>query len=683
MKYIFSLIALSFFLILMSCAGKEELKTEESNEVKAIDLANFNTGVHPGDDFFEYVNGTWMKNNPIPDEESRWGAFNILYEENQERLHKMFEEAAKNTAQPKGSVDQLMGDLYASGMDTSKIEELGYEPIKPMLAKVDAIKTVDDLQNFIFEFASQGMGTVIGLYAGADDKNSSMNIINMYQTGLNLPDRSYYLEDDDRSKEIRAAYNTHLQEMLTLIGETPEAAKEAAVKIFELEKEIAAFSKSRVDLRDPEANYNKMTLDELKKLSPAINWDKYFATLGLGAPTEINVGQTKYYAELSKLMKDDKLEAWKSYFKYAIVQGAAPYLSSDFVNANFDFYGKELSGSKVLRERWKRVVSAVDGTLGEAVGKLYVQEFFPPRAKERMLDLVKNLRIALEARIKQLTWMTEETKEKALHKLGKINVKIGYPDKWRDYSSLDINRDTYFQNMLNATKFEHDYNLSKVGKPIDPDEWHMSPQTVNAYYSPNMNEVVFPAGILQPPFFFMDADDAVNYGGIGVVIGHEITHGFDDQGRLYDASGNLNLWWTDDDAKNFKEKTQILIDQYNSYEVLPGVKVNGELTLGENIADFGGLTISLEALKMAIGDLNAPKIDDFTPLQRFFISYSQIWRQNIRDKELMQRVKTDVHSPAVTRVNGGVVNVPEFYEAFGVKADNKLYVAPEQRAVIW
>lgn len=683
MKYIFSLIALSIFVILTSCAEKEEMKTEETQEVKAIDLANFNTGVHPGDDFFEYVNGTWMKNNPIPDEESRWGAFNILYEDNQERLHKMFEEASKNTAQPKGSVDQLMGDLYASGMDTETIDKLGYEPIKPMLEKVEAIKTVEDLQNFIFEFSAQGMGTVIGLYAGPDDKNSTMNIINMYQTGLNLPDRSYYLEDDDRSKEIRAAYDKHLQEMLTLIGETPEVAKEDAVKIFELEKEIAAFSKSRVELRDPEANYNKMNLDDLKKLSPGINWDKYFTTLGLGTPTEINVGQTKYYAELSKLMKGDKLDAWKSYLKYSIVQGASPYLSNDFVNANFNFYGKELSGSKVIRDRWKRVVSAVNGTLGEAVGKLYVQEYFPPRAKERMLDLVKNLRIALEARIKQLSWMTDETKEKALNKLEKINVKIGYPDKWRDYSSLDINRDTYFKNMLNATKFEHDFNLSKIGKPIDPDEWHMSPQTVNAYYSPNMNEIVFPAGILQPPFFFLDADDAVNYGGIGVVIGHEITHGFDDQGRLFDASGNLNAWWNDEDSQKFKEKTKILIDQYSSYEVLPDVKVNGDLTLGENIADFGGLTVSLEALKMAIGDLNAPKIDNFTPLQRYFISYSQIWRQNIRDKELMQRVKTDVHSPASTRVNGGVVNVPEFYEAFDVKADNKLYVTPEKRAIIW
>lgn len=682
MKYFSALFAVALFLTFLSCSENKEM-TEETNNIKAIDLTNFNTEVSPGDDFFEYVNGAWLKNNPIPDEESRWGAFNILYEENQERLHKMFEEASEKVGSPNGSIEQLMGDLYASGMNTELIEQMGYEPIKPFLEQVDKIKSVEDLQNTLFSLDSEGFGTVIGLYAGPDDKNSSMNIVNIYQTGLSLPDRSYYLEDDERSKEIRAAYNNHLVKMFTLIGNSEAEATTHAANVFDLEKEIANFSKSRVELRDPQANYNKMTFEELQKLSPAIDWKKYFQTIGLNETGDINVGQTKYYTELSKLMTASKLEEWKSYLKYAIVHGAAAYLSQDFVNANFEFYGKELSGSKVLRERWKRVVSSVNGTLGEAVGELYVKKYFPPRAKERMLELVANLKVALEKRINQLEWMTQPTKEKALEKLEKINVKIGYPDKWRNYSSLEISRDNYLKNMLNASKFEANYNLSKVGKEVDADEWHMSPQTVNAYYSPNMNEIVFPAGILQPPFFFLDADDAVNYGGIGVVIGHEITHGFDDQGRLFDSEGNLNDWWQEEDANNFNSRTKILVDQYNSYEVLPSVTVNGELTLGENIADFGGLTISLEALKMAIGDLQAPEIDGFSPLQRFFLSYSQIWRQNIRDKELMSRIKEDVHSPAKTRVNGGVVNVPEFYEAFDVKESNKLFVSPDNRAIIW
>ena len=382
-------------------------------------------------------------------------------------------------------------------------------------------------------------------------------------------------------------------------------------------------------------------------------------------------------------MTEDNVDDWKSYLKYSVVQGFAPYLSDDFVQAHFDFYSKELSGSKKLRERWKRVVGSVNGTLGDAVGKLYVDNYFPPRAKERMLDLVGNLKTALRGRIEKLDWMSDSTKEKALYKLKVMNVKIGYPDKWRDFSSLDISRDSYVDNMLKAIKFEYDYNLEKVGKPVDKDEWHMSPQTVNAYFSPNMNEIVFPAGILQPPFFFLDADDAVNYGGIGVVIGHEITHAFDDQGRQFDAEGNLHDWWQPVDAENFKAKAQVLVDQYNSYEVLPGHAVDGELTLGENIADFGGLTVSLEALRMAQGDLSEPKIDGFTPLQRFFLSYAQIWRQNIRDKELMKRIKEDVHSPAKERVNGGVVNIPEFYQAFGVDSTANLYIPPSERANIW
>lgn len=681
MKLFLAFLVPSIFLatVLMS-VSKEP--TEITSSKKTFDLNNMDKSVSPGDDFFKYVNGNWMKNNPIPDDESRWSAFNVLNEENQAQLKALMDEAASN--KHNDAIWKKIGDFYKSGMNTDLIEKNSYQPIQKYLDRINKAKSFEDIVDISSYLYSYGINSFFAFWVGADDKNSSMNIFNFYQGGLTLPERDYYLDESDRMKDIRAKFSSHVANMFKLIQYDESKAKNAGDLVLEIETEIAKVSRTNVALRDPEGNYNKLKLMVIQDKISNYNFDIFFKNIGVEKPIGANIGQPDFFEGLNTILAKYSVDDWKTFLTWKLLTESAPYLSSDFVNENFDFFGKTLSGIPAMKDRWKRVLNTVNGMLGEAVGKIYVEKYFPQKSKDKMLILVENLRASLKNRIENIGWMANETKVKAVDKLAKMRVKIGYPDKWKDYSILEVSENNYFQNIINSSKFQLADNMSKLGKEVDKDEWHMTPQTINAYYSPNGNEIVFPAAILQAPFFDVDADDAINYGAIGVVIGHEMTHGFDDQGRNFDAIGNLQDWWTKEDGDNFTKKSKVLIDQFNAYKVVGDMTINGELTLGENIADFGGLRVSLDALKMATkGKMDAPKIDGFSPLQRFFLSYAQIWRQNIREEELINRLKGDVHSPGEYRVNGGVVNIPEFYDAFGIKNTDKLFVKPENRADIW
>ncbi|MCK5775529.1 MAG: M13 family metallopeptidase [Bacteroidales bacterium] len=667
--------------LLISCAEKPaEDAANESPQQKAVDVANMDQAVKPGDDFNQYANGGWIKNNPVPDDKTQFGSFSVLYDNNQIKLQELVLEAAKADAE-EGSMAQKIGDLYNSGMDTLAIDKLGVSPILAELKAIDALKSNAELLPFIAKLQTKGSNPLFYFFGSQDDKNSAMVIANFYQGGLGLPDRDYYLSDDPRSTEMRTAYVAHIQRMFELAACDGAATK--AKVIMALETRLAKASFTRLENRDPFTTYNKMSVSDLQELAPEVNWKEYFTVIGLPELAEINVRQKPFIQEAAIMLHELDLEDWKSYLKWDIINSASRYLSSDFAQANFEFYGTMLSGQKVQRARWKRVLGVTSGSMGEAIGKLYVEKFFPPEAKERMLKLVGNLRMSLGNRIDELDWMTAETKVLAHQKLDAINVKVGYPDKWTDYTNLKIVKGSYYQNITNARIFSFNEELAKIGKAHDKAEWGMTPQTVNAYYSPNANEIVFPAAILQPPFFFMDQDDAVNYGAIGVVIGHEMTHGFDDQGRNYDKDGNLNNWWKDEDAEAFDAKAQFIIDQFNAYPELDTLFVDGQLTLGENIADFGGLNISWDAFQETAQAKTTDKIDGFTPQQRFFLSYAGVWRQNILDKELARRLKEDVHSPGDARINVPLYNMDVFYQAFGIDQTAKLYIAPEKRAVIW
>ncbi len=648
-----------------------------------IDISNIDFNINPGDDFFKFANGNWLKNNPVPPDKVRYGAFDELTDLNQIQIRTLIEEASKNNSQ-KGSDYQKVGDFYLSGMDSVKIENDGIQPIKIFLDDIRNIASFDEFYKIISILHTYRINPLFGVYAGQDEKNSEMVILSLYQSGLGLGDRDYYLKDDNRSKEIRSEYRNFIKDMFILKGDTPEIAEEKMKSIFDIETKIASITYSRLDLRDPEKNYNKVKYSELKNICPSFNWDYYFNYIGAGIPEEIDVSQKKYFEDLSNVINSFNINDWKAYLEWNVIRNTAPHLSSDFVNRHFEFYGKFISGQKEMKPRWRRVIETVNYSLSEIIGKIYVEKYFSPEAKQRVYNMVLDLKSALKKRIEELQWMSPETKSKAIEKLEMMIIRVGYPNKWRDYSGLDISRESYLQNILKASNFNFKFNISKAGKPVDKELWGMSPQTVNASYSPNLNAITFPAGILQPPFFFENGDDAVNYGGIGVVIGHEMTHGFDDQGRKYDAKGNLNDWWTPEDAEKYKQMTSILVTQFNNFIINDSLHVDGELTLGENISDLGGLTVALNAVKEAWKRNPPPeKIDGFTPLQRFFLSYAQIWRSNIRDKELMRRLKEDVHSPAIARVNGIVYNIPEFYVAFEIKQTDKRYIPAELRAVIW
>jgi putative endopeptidase len=639
--------------------------------------------IKPGNDFFRYVNGSWMAANPIPPEYSQYGAFHVLYDENQENLKSLVMEVSSDKNAANGSVAQKIRDFYNSGMDTVRIDEAGITAIQDELDAINALQTKADISRQVAEMQKVGINPFFYFYVSADQVNSTMNIVNFYQGGLGLPDVDYYTNPDESSKKLRRQYVEHVTKMFVLAGDSEETAKTKAEKVLEIETALAKTSKTRLERRNPEANFHKVTLADLNELSPEFNWNAYFETFGITDPGEINVGQKDFIAGISPILNEYAVDDWKTYLNWKLIDNSASYLSSDFDQQNFDFFGTTLSGQEQQKERWKRVLSTTSGGLGEAIGQLYVEQYFPPESKEKMVKLVENLRIAFAERIKNLDWMTDATKKEALAKLDAITVKIGYPDKWKDYSVMEVVPDSYIKNVRSANAFEFNRDLAKIGKPVDKTEWGMTPQTVNAYYNPTNNEIVFPAGILQPPFFNHDADDAVNYGAIGVVIGHEMTHGFDDQGRKYDKEGNMVDWWTEEDAKLFEEKTKFLGAQYDKYAMLDSLHVDGALTMGENIADLGGLSISYDAYQMALNGKDAELIDGFTGDQRFYLGYAQVWRGNIRDKELARRLKEDVHSPAEARVNIPVFNIDVFLNAFEISPDDLLYIPAEERAYIW
>jgi len=649
----------------------------------AFSPANMDLSIKPGVDFYDYANGNWIKNTPIPGDRSRWGSFDQLQEENNVFVKGILEEAAASTNAAKGSNLQKVGDFYASGMDTTAIENAGFTPLMGDFENIDKLSKPEEIQGYISSLQTMGLRPAFNFSVVQDERNSNSMIANLSQGGLGLPDRDYYLGNDSRSKEIRAAYLKYIAKSFELTGVDSSNAKQFGQDVLNIETRLAQSSMSRKERRDPIKTYNKETVTEMQKLAPGISWSAYFTALGVKNVESFIVDNPKFFTELGKMIKNIPVDSWKIYLKWNVLNRYSPYLSSKFEANNFDFYGKQLSGQEVNRPRWQRVSATADRAIGEAIGELYVKKYFPAEAKAKMIDLVNNLKESYKERIKQLPWMSEPTKEKALEKLAKINVKVGYPDKWQDYSALNITRDSYLQNVKNASAFHFQDNLSELGKPVDRTKWEMTPQTVNAYYSPTMNEIVFPAAILRPPFFDLKADDALNYGGIGCVIGHEMTHGFDDQGRLYDKDGNLSDWWTPADAQKFKDLTQNLADDYSAFVAIDTMHLDGRLTLGENIADYGGLTISYNAFKKLVAKGNEPTIDGFTPQQRFFLSYANVWRQGIRDKELMRRIKEDVHSPAKFRVNGALFNIPEFYDAFNISPQDPLYRAPENRPMIW
>lgn len=682
MRLIHSLFVGAALLSLASCQNNGNNTTAE-NKRKLLDPANMDTTVKPGDNFFLYANGTWLKNNPVPASETRWGSFNQLVENNYKALHDLLEEAANKKDAAAGSAEQKVGDYYRTGMDSVAIDKAGITPLNSLFARIDAVKDVNGLLTEVATEETEGINPLFGFGVGPDDKNVTKEMCQFSQGGLGLPDRDYYFDKDPRTTGIRDAYKVFQVQMLKLMGEDSTAAKKDAADIYKLEEAMAAASMTRVEQRDPYKLYNKYDLASLNKQTPNIDWKAMFATMKLNGQDTCIVGMPKFFAEVSKQLKATPLDVWKKYLKLHIAVGMAPYLSHDFDQARFDFYGKTVRGQKEQKPRWKRVLQEVDGSIGDLLGKMYVDKHFKPEAKARMMELVGNLQATYAERIKRLDWMSDVTKQKALAKLNTFLKKIGYTDKWKDYSALTIVNNDYAKNVMAANAWGYNYNISKLGKPVDKTEWGMTPPTVNAYYNPAFNEIVFPAGILQYPFFDQDADDAVNYGGIGGVIGHEMTHGFDDQGRQYDADGNLHDWWTPEDAAKFTAKANVVVDQFNHYTVLDSVHVNGQLTLGENLADLGGLAIAYEAFKKTKQGQGNEKIDGFTPDQRFFLSWAQVWRANTTDAEMANRVKTDPHSPNLWRCNSAPSNMQAFYDAFNIKPGDKMYRPDSTRAKVW
>ena len=675
--------ALVLMFLLVGCKSNQADKKLASAEV--FSLNNMDLTVKPGDDFFDYVNGTWIKTHPIPSDKSSYDVFVELLEKNRKDIMEIIDEASAKTNEPTGVISQKIGDLYNSGMDTLLIEQLDLKPLDDFFTHIDNIKTINDVQDVSSYLQLYGVPTFFSIFAYPDPKNSNMMIANTYQAGIGLPDRDYYLKSDGAMKNIREAYLIHLQKMFELLNENPEIAAQSAKKVMAIETRLAKASFTNVDNQDPQKTYNMYTLTELKKFAPDYNWVRFFKNIGYPSISQINLLQPTFISEVNKMMKTIPVEDWKTFFRWELINVYSSYLSKRFEKQNFDFYYTTLSGIKVMPPRWKTVLDATSNFLGEAVGQLYVEKFFPPDAKSKMLVLTDNLKASLKSRIENLAWMGPETKNEALAKLENMKVKIGYPDKWRDYSGLEIKKGDYLGNVIRSNRFEFEYDMNKVGKTVDRTEWDMTPQTVNAYYDQAKNEIVFPAGILQPPFFNRNADDAINYGAIGVVIGHEMTHGFDNGGRQYDKDGNLRDWWSAKDAQEFETRTNVLVNQFNNYEVFDSVFINGKLTLGENIADLGGVTVAYNAYQLSLAGKNAPEmIDGFSGNQRFFLGFAQIWRGTKRDEAMKASINIDPHSPAKYRVNGTVFDIPEFYTAFPeVSPDSKLFIPVENRPVIW
>ncbi len=650
---------------------------------KPIDSANFDTSVKPCDDFYQYANGSWLKAHPIPADRASYGGFQELSDRNREILKKILEKTSAKTDWPKGSNEQKVGDFYAAGMDEAAIEKAGTKPLAPLFAEIDKLKTPADLPVVLADLHARGLEVGFNFRVGQDARESTRYIGILGQGGLGLPDRDYYTKEDPKSKGLRDAYRVHVAKMFELSGASPEKAKASADVVMALETKLAEPALTRVENRDPQKTYNKRTLAALASEAPGFDFPRFFTDLGTSSATEVNVRQPRFFVAFGELSRTVPAETWRTYLRWHVLRQAAPYLSKAFQEEAFAFSGKTLMGVPEQEPRWRRVQAATDQALGEALGPLYVARAFSPRAKERMRVLVENLRAALEERIDALPWMSAETKKQAQRKLAAFNVKIGYPDKWKDYSSLAISRASYAENVRNARTFETKRNLAKLGKPIDRTEWNMSPPTVNAYYSSTMNEIVFPAGILQPPFFSEDADDAVNYGGIGVVIGHEMSHGFDDSGSQYDADGNLKNWWTAEDRKAYDSRTALVVKQFDGYKPLADQAINGKLTLGENIGDLGGIKIAYAALQKALEGKPRTAIDGFTPEQRFFLSFATIWRNQSREEALRVQLNTNPHSPGKWRAIGPTSNLPEFYDAFGCAEGTPMRRAEGERPSIW
>ena len=648
-----------------------------------FDPADLDTTCKPCQDFFDYASGGWIKSHPIQPEYASWGRFNALQNHNQEVLRQILEAAAVSKAMP-GSIEQKIGDFYSACMNTEAIEAAGTKPIEPELERIAAIGNLAQLQDEAAHL--QGIGTRVLFSFGSeqDDKNSQQVIGAASQGGLGLPDRDYYTKQDEKSKMLRDQYVQHIAKMMTLAGDGPDKAAAEARTVLAIETQMAQASKTRVERRDPEANYHKMDPAQLRALTPGFSWETYFRNLGFANIRQVNVGQPEFFRALDKEMKSVPISDWKTYLRWHLIRSSAPALSGKFVEENFNFYGRTLTGAKEIQPRWKRCVNATDRSLGEALGQKYVEKVFPPQAKQRAHDMVENLVAALRSDIETLPWMSDPTRKQALAKLAAMNLKIGYPDKWRDYSPYQVTRDSYLEDLQHGAAFEFHRELAKIDKPVDRNEWDMSPPTVNAYYDPNMNEIVFPAGILQPPFFDAQADDALNYGGIGAVIGHEMTHGFDDQGAQYDAQGNLHNWWTPEDLKNFKERTACVEKQFDSFAVAEDLHENGKLVLGESIADLGGLTLAHMAFdNTSEGKGDAPKIDDFTPEQRFFLSFARIWGTTARPEYERMMTTVDPHPLPRFRARGALMNVPAFAKAFDCQTGDAMVKPADQICKIW
>ena len=676
------------FVIVVSCWSCQTENAHEAEGNQAISMENIDTGIRPQDDFFMHVNGNWIKNTEIPGDQGSWGSFNELRERNNEVVLDVLEKASKSNTYQKGTDQRKAADFYAVGMDSALAEKQGLQPIMPIIEKVNEIENKSQLLDFLAYQTKLGGGAFFAFSIFPDLMNSDVYASYLSQDGLGLPDKDYYTKNDAASVELREKYQAHIARMLRLSGFYTDDADAKSKAIFKLENQLAIASMNRTQMRNLPAMYNPYPVSDLPKLTPSVDWPRYFEQLGVTDVDTVVVMQPEFMKEIEKVLTGNDLEGWKDYLRWNVLNNFAGYLNKEMVDANFDFYGRELSGTTEIRPRWKRVLDNTNSAVGEAIGKLYVDQVFPPEAKATAQEMVNNILAAMGERIRNLDWMTDSTKEKALEKLASFKVKIGYPDKWKDYSALVINREeegtSYVGNVMSTRMWRYQDRLSKMHDPVDKEEWGMTPQTVNAYYSPLNNEIVFPAAILQPPFFDFKVDAPINYGGIGAVIGHEISHGFDDNGSRFDSHGNMVNWWSDEDLKNFKGRGEKLVAQFDAYEALDSLFVNGQLTLGENIGDLGGVNLAWDALQKYFEKYGkTPSIDGYTPEQRFFMSWGTIWRTKFRDEALRTQVMTNPHSPGMYRANGPLTNIDAFYEAFDVKPGDGMYKPKEERVVIW
>lgn len=648
-----------------------------------FDVREFDSAIRPQDDFYHHVHRKWMDTNPIPKTESRWGSFNILRFETEKQIRVLVEELVAKKKLTKGSAERMVSDLYRSGMDMDRRNKLGLSPLAPTLATIEVIKDQAGLQKVIAALHRMGVGAPWSIQIDQDLKNSEAYALYLSQDGLSLPDREYYLKDDAESKRIKDAFSVHVEKVFRLMGASQKESKENRDVVLRMETAIAHMSMKKEDMRDPDKIYHKFSLSKLKKLAPVIDWDSYLKRVSGEKAPYFLVMQPDFFAGASAMLESETLKDWKTYLAFHVVNEYAGALSDPFIHQSFSFYGKTLMGTKELKPLWRRSLATINGTLGEVLGKLYVERYFPPEAKKKMDSLVDDLFTAYEARLRSLDWMSPATKKKALLKLSTFNRKIGYPKKWKSYVGIEIHANDYVGNIMRATEHEHKRYMRRLGKPMDRAEWLMYPQEVNAYYQPTMNDIAFPAAILQPPFFSFGADDALNYGAIGTVIGHEITHGFDDEGSKFDAKGNLKSWWTPEDRKRFMAKAKKVEKQFDTYEVADGIKVNGKLTLGENIADLGGLSIAYDAYQIQLARTGRKDIEGLSPEERFFVGFSLFERENCRPEYTKMQVLTDPHSPGVFRINGPISNFDAFYEAYGVKRGDKHFRTPKEREMVW